>query len=152
MSHQPSKSNEEILEQVYVSLETHTRLNGLNAEDSDGIELVLAELLIILEAKDADLMISTMKERIICAAVRFKDQVWMGHRHTHAMEAMRDQLSYTMNRKEMHEQGVGRDQGFVTSKGRYVGREEAWDIAVKAGQLNNRKSKTVGYLYSEDVW
>lgn len=35
---------EEVLEQVYCSLESHTRLNGLNATDSDGIELVLEEL------------------------------------------------------------------------------------------------------------
>jgi hypothetical protein len=37
------KSIEEILEELYVSIESYTRLNGLKAEDSDAIEQVLAE-------------------------------------------------------------------------------------------------------------
>lgn len=54
-------------------------------------------------------------------------------------------------------------QGFVTSTGRYVGREEAWRIAVAAGQLLPARTtdgmevrRTApapnGSLYSEDVW
>jgi phosphoserine phosphatase len=37
------KSIEEILEELYVSIKSYTRLNGLKAEDSDAIEQVLAE-------------------------------------------------------------------------------------------------------------
>ena len=68
------------------------------------------------------------------------------------MDAMHNELSYTMSRKEMNEQETDRDQGFITSTGRYVGREEAWGIAEKAQQLNNRENKTPGYLYSEDIY
>lgn len=43
------------------------------------------------------------------------------------------------------------DQGFVTNKGRFVGRIEARDIAVAAGQLLPRASAGPE-LYSECVW
>jgi hypothetical protein len=39
-------------------------------------------------------------------------------------------------------------QGFLTNKNRFVGREEAGDIAFKAGQI----SEPNDYLYSEDLY
>lgn len=42
--------------------------------------------------------------------------------------------------------------GFMTSKGRYVDREEAAKIAKAAGQLDERRSKNITYLYSEDIY
>lgn len=90
-------------------------------------------------------------EKIICAAVRFQGKVWYGHRHHHALEAMKDELSYVMNRKQMIDQRTGSDQGFVTSEGRYVGREEALEIAKRAGQVVN--SDTDGQrLFSENLY
>lgn len=41
-----------------------------------------------------------------------------------------------------------RAQGFMTSKGRYVEREEAAKIAVKAKQVN----PNIDFLFSEDLW
>jgi len=48
----------------------------------------------------------------------------------------------------------GAGQGFVTSTGRYVDREEAWEIAKAAGQLLAcaPTDGRGGRLYSEDVW
>ncbi|SFJ48951.1 hypothetical protein SAMN03159338_1540 [Sphingomonas sp. NFR04] len=49
----------------------------------------------------------------------------------------------------------GDDQGFTTSIGRYVGRAEALEIAVAAGQVDpaNRKSgSSFPGLFSEDLW
>lgn len=45
-------------------------------------------------------------------------------------------------------------QGFVTDTGRYVDREEAWQIAEAAGQLLPRAPTDGrgGTLYSEDLW
>lgn len=40
-------------------------------------------------------------------------------------------------------------QGFLTSTGRYVGRVEAYYIAIRAGQI---KDKPTPELYSEDMW
>lgn len=55
---------------------------------------------------------------------------------------------------------IGGEQGFVTTKGRFVDREEARQIAVAAGQLiaSCRGPDGVPYtrehreLFSEDVW
>ena len=40
------------------------------------------------------------------------------------------------------------EQGFITSKNIFVTREEAAEIAFKAGQIDEPKK----YLFSEDVW
>ena len=44
-----------------------------------------------------------------------------------------------------------RDQGFLTSTGRFVDREEAVGIAVASGQ-RLRVTGSEGTLYSEDLW
>jgi hypothetical protein len=44
------------------------------------------------------------------------------------------------------------DQGFVTSRGRYVGRELAAAIAKKAGQFKKDGKKKPTVLISEDIW
>lgn len=48
------------------------------------------------------------------------------------------------------------DQGFLTSEGRYVDREEALKIATAAGQLNALRDQPGAYrgkeLFSEDLW
>ena len=46
----------------------------------------------------------------------------------------------------------GREEGFITSKGRFVSREEASKIAFKAGQIpedDGHLSSQVFYYYSE---
>lgn len=47
---------------------------------------------------------------------------------------------------------MSEDQGFVTSKGRYVTRLQAARIAKKAGQLNPKDKRKVSHLLSEDIW
>lgn len=48
----------------------------------------------------------------------------------------------------------GRRQGFITSLGRYVEREEAWHIAKAAGQLEWLREKRPGRadLFESDLW
>ena len=43
-----------------------------------------------------------------------------------------------------------KDQGFLTSTGRYVGRVEAAEIAVSSGQVNELTAPP--RLFSEDLW
>ena len=45
----------------------------------------------------------------------------------------------------------GRNQGFLTSKGRYVDRKEAWRIAFAAGQVEPREGEGP-ILTSEDLY
>lgn len=49
--------------------------------------------------------------------------------------------------------GDSHTDGFMTSAGRFVGREEAQQICIAAGQPNRRSGNpTDPKLYSEDVW
>lgn len=48
-----------------------------------------------------------------------------------------------------------RDQGFLSSDGRFVRRAEAWQIAVRAGQCRPEEmyhKRDGGHLFSEDIW
>ena len=92
-----------------------------------------------------------MKETIICAAVRFNGKVWRGHRHPHALAAMHDELSYTMTRKQMHEAKTDTDQGFITSRNRFVDRKEGLAIQIAAG-IPCFRGEYGNELYSEDLY
>ena len=52
-------------------------------------------------------------EKIICAAIRIDEsgRVFYGHRHTHAIGAMYDGLSWKYNRNQIT--GMKTTQGFV---------------------------------------
>lgn len=107
-----------------------------------------------------------MTERIICAAVWYKDLelkynmpnevylpknldkgiVFCGHRHGQciytkcAITGLRDA-----------ESGEN-EQGFLTSFNRFVSREEALEIALKTNQVLNIKEIRGNKLYSEDLY
>jgi hypothetical protein len=50
----------------------------------------------------------------------------------------------------------GEFQGFLTSEGKFVDREEAWQIAFYAGQLKDKDwhqhARMCPHLFSEDIW
>ena len=88
-------------------------------------------------------------EKIICAAVKIYGKVFLGHRHCHCNDAANGELSWIMNRQEILK--LESIEGFMTSEGRFVGREEAWKIAETAGQII-KQSGGKGTLYSEDLY
>lgn len=85
-----------------------------------------------------------MEERIVAVACKMGDltlSIAAPARHHHIIHAF---ASY--NRKTLI---LPSQQGFLTNTGRYVGREEAKQIAIQAGQV----TETVhDELYSEDLW
>ncbi len=91
-------------------------------------------------------------EIIICAAIRMSDgYIVRGHRHNNCIRTASEIPKYKGERWH------GDDQGFITSTGRYVDREEAFIIAARAGQvsINNQNQATPeksGRLYSEDLY
>lgn len=106
------------------------------------------------------------KEIILCSAVWYKDLplvkkiehnvrpvncdrgvVFCGFRHPHCMYTM---VSVTGKRSVEVEVGEY-EQGFLTSKNRFVDRKEAWIIAEREGQIK-RQSGGYGTLYSECLW
>ncbi|MFA5050971.1 MAG: hypothetical protein WC499_02550 [Patescibacteria group bacterium] len=89
------------------------------------------------------------KEIIICSAVKSCDgRIFRGHRHHDCI-------------RTMHECGVAysskaEDQGFVTSKNRFVGRKEGYEIQINAGIKSHCEKEEDRYLhgelYSEDLY
>ena len=105
-------------------------------------------------------------ERILCAALYIDDGanhnprshnypktglVFLGWRHGDCFQVMREWqkgLESWQHDRVTEEQWAGRDQGFMTSRGRYVDRQEARLIAYAAGQVD----RDVGDLFSEDLY
>lgn len=86
-----------------------------------------------------------MNEIIVSVAVRWNGLIFSlpsPHRHHHVCH-------------KMYESGLPidaqRDQGFLTSTGRYVDREEGCIIATKANQII-KKTHPLYELFSEDLW
>jgi len=85
-----------------------------------------------------------MKETIIAAAIRYEGLVCAlprPARHHHVIKALSEVPNIRIP--------VDKEQGFVTSTGRFVGRDKAAEIALASGQLRflNRS-----WLASEDLW
>ena len=88
-----------------------------------------------------------MKEIIICAAIKTRSgKVFRGHRHSDAIKAAHED-GWTMQDLSFA------DQGFVTSKNRYVTREEGRKLQDAAGI---KSVDPEGYrgttLFSEDLY
>ena len=87
-------------------------------------------------------------ETIEKAAIQIGDVVWSvkrpGRHH--------DVVAHFLRERPMHNTiPTNHVQGFVTSTGRFVGREEACVIASIAGQITE-KTQPADQLFSEDVW
>lgn len=110
-------------------------------------------------------MIDNSKEYILCAAIWFDDGlvhahqpvnvdigiVHMGHRHAHCFASIGGLV------KERIEAGIHeKEQGFLTSKNRFVTREEAAEIALSINQFANDEERLEveksHYLYSENIY
>lgn len=95
------------------------------------------------------------QERVLCAAiwvqtgVKYSQQpvniengfVISGHRHCSCLEV----LGFT----EIEYKNKS-TQGFLTSKNRFLTREEARKLVLRTGQL--KETRLVGELYSEDLY
>lgn len=100
-------------------------------------------------------------ERILCAAIWYDDGVFRmstpanitsgivvtGFRHSYCYAILADLFpdrDYIINNRYNNKTV----QGFLTNKNRFVNREEAGDVAYKAGQIID----TIDYLFSEDLY
>ena len=111
----------------------------------------------------------TGKEYILCAAIWYKDiplkkdipqvlpkncdkgLVVLGHRHGQCMWTMSSLTG--LRSVENAEDGVGEhEQGFLTNLNRFVGREEALEIALREGQVKNIREIRGQRLFSEDLY
>ena len=90
-----------------------------------------------------------MKEFVICAAIRTKEgKIYRGHRHSDAIHAAMDEGNKLIDLSFA-------DQGFVTSRNRYVTREEGRKLQDAAG-IKSADIEHPGYkgktLFSEDLY
>ncbi len=91
------------------------------------------------------------KEIVICSAVKVGDKIWRGHRHNHALQAMRDELSQKMTDKKLC--SLHEEQGFITSKNRYVSRKKGRKLQEAAGIKSIDENGYRGdLLFSEDLY
>lgn len=88
--------------------------------------------------------------RVVCAAIRAQDgSVLLGIRHYSS--DMRQQISARTDGEKFCHRG-GDDQGFVDQFGAYLTRRQAYDVAMRAGQIVNHDACDVGRLYSEGLY
>lgn len=82
-----------------------------------------------------------MKEVIKHAAVKAENgMIFLGKSHADCFHQARN-VGVKMSQKAL-------DQGFFTSKGRYVTRSDAAFVAIEAGQVR----EGIVVLFSEDLW
>ena len=86
------------------------------------------------------------KEIVICAAVKTNTgKIFRGHRHGDCIRAITDRRFEPGHNLE--------DQGFITSRNRYVTREEGRKIQDEAGiKSMNSEGYMPGTLFSEDLY
>lgn len=86
------------------------------------------------------------KEICICAAVKIDGHIFRGNRHGDCMLSARNMLGDKTK--------ILRDeQGFITSTGRYVSREEGRKLQDAAGIKSvNPHGYVAGTLFSEDLY
>jgi hypothetical protein len=72
-----------------------------------------------------------MKEKILCAAINFNGTIICGFRHSDCYQTLKDLLG-EIDTNKLPDRN---NQGFLTSKNKYVGREEAWIIALDNNQI-----------------
>lgn len=105
-----------------------------------------------------------MTETIVAAAIRLpvaddlRQIVWQGVRHypDYLIISALPPARHPSLMNPLHDKhGIipSADQGFVTSTGRYVEREEALQIAIGSGQpMIDHPSRHHRWLFSEDLW
>ncbi len=70
-------------------------------------------------------------EKILCAAIDYRGVIICGHRHGDCYQILKS-LTGDIDKSKLPDR---KKQGFLTSNNRYVGREEAWIIALDNNQI-----------------
>jgi len=85
--------------------------------------------------------------RVVCAAIRAADgELLLGIRHY--SEDMHLQMASRLDGDKFRHR-YGKDQGFVDQHNQYMNRKEAYEVALKVGQIINIEACPNEELYSE---
>lgn len=104
-----------------------------------------------------DLGVLRDREIVICSAIKLPNgKIFRGHRHADCLRTAKAFVDWNggVDPGEHHwHRSMSRDQGFITSRNRYVDREEAYKLQIAAGI---RSVSPGGYrsetLFSEDLY
>lgn len=94
-------------------------------------------------------------EIVVCAAIRLPDgRIFRGHRHTDCIMTAKQVYEFTGRYGDARwHPSMCEDQGFITSRNRYVSREEALRLQLAAGIPSASPSGyRAGELFSEDLY
>jgi hypothetical protein len=95
-------------------------------------------------------------EICICAAIRLPDgRVIRGHRHGDCIRTAVELVNWNggVDPGDHWDPSMCTDQGFITSKNRYVGREEGLELQLAAGIPSAcARGYSTGKLFSEDLY
>lgn len=92
-------------------------------------------------------------ERILCAAIRYNNLgtsggvMLCGYRHAHII----NQLNQLTGLRSVQSEVGEYEQGFLTSRGRFVNREEGYTIAKEQNQIVNPQYGEK-FLFSEHLY
>lgn len=91
---------------------------------------------------------------VVCAAIRHPNStIICGARHYDAiMRASILNMCEFDTEKARRIGWFGCEQGFIDNKGQWLTREQAWEVAERAGQIRYRNVSAAGTLYSENLY
>jgi hypothetical protein len=116
------------------------------AQDHQALRIVLT----LLSTRGAALA-EMQREVCICAAIRLSDgRIFRGHRHHNCFAVLADLRTVDAS---IQSSIVGIEQGFVTSRNRFVNRAEGYRLQLAAGIGSaSRDGYRGGQLFSEDLY
>jgi hypothetical protein len=116
-------------------------------------------------ARTLDELDDGARETVICAAIRLPDgRIFRGHRHGDCIRTAREAVNWNggvdpwregdwIGRHEYWHPSMCEDQGFITSRNRYVDRQEGMRLQLAAGIESVAKGGYRGEtLFSEDLY
>ncbi len=115
--------------------------------------MVLASEVSLRTIERASLPRTREAEVVICSAIRLSDgRIFRGHRHHDCIRAAHERVEH-QDPGSWEAKYRQHDQGFITSKNRYVDRAEAFRLQQAAGiQSVARDGYRNGKLFSEDLY
>jgi hypothetical protein len=132
-----------------------SRGEGLDHETAKALREQLALVAARAVRRNAEMVNAAPLETVICAAIRLPDgRVIRGHRHDGCILYAKAMVDYEAKPGN----GAGstwhpsmcREQGFVTSRNRYVDRYEGMRLQIAAGLIADGRSGQ--QLFSEDLY
>jgi hypothetical protein len=115
------------------------------------------------ETRTSALLNKTKCEYIICAAIHYDDGIWYEHQpknistgivvagRRHHNSIMTVHILADMNLEKAKKfRAMKQTQGFLTSRDRFLNRQEAWVLAVEVGQIEADEKENT--MFSEDLY